>query len=251
MTLKRCALISAFALASSLSGQTTSADRIRRVADSTFARRLDSLGSAADRRIHAMYDSTLARNNAALATQSAALSVVVSTLSALFTLGGIVAAVLIYRQSQDYKQRVSDALRAFDTTANAKVLEYRVLIDAFIAEKNAEMQRLNAAAAVELERLKKHSEAASIDQQERVKINEKMERLRKEMMARRPINPWPQTHDVRIGAKLPLSGTATAEVRAALACPECKTTFPDPRDPSQPALFVVCPRCGATFTPFV
>jgi hypothetical protein len=66
--------------------------------------------------------------------------IAVAVLSILFTGGGILGAFVIYRQGQDYKKSMDDAITQIKTRSEVELERYTTVIDEYMVIKNAELE---------------------------------------------------------------------------------------------------------------
>lgn len=95
------------------------------------------------------------------------LSVLVTALGVLFAIGAIVVAVLLFKQSREHRQMLTEAVE-----------EFRSTLKAFIAEKDAQFAVLAARAKTDVESAKQLLEEttgqARIQQEERIRRAEEL-----------------------------------------------------------------------------
>ncbi|MDP4229503.1 MAG: hypothetical protein Q8916_03760 [Bacteroidota bacterium] len=99
----------------------------------TIGARLNSLDTsvAALRQkiqVQDLYISLVERTNQQLSHGMTFAAAFIAALGALFTIGSIIAGVMLFRQSRDFQRRINDAIE-----------DYRQIVDGFIEEKKVEL----------------------------------------------------------------------------------------------------------------
>jgi hypothetical protein len=216
--------------------------RARVVADSVRQAARDSQWVRSER----AYREILEKTNAQLSLWGNPYGIMVAALGVLFTIGAIVVGVLIFRQGSDYRNLIRQS-----------ITEYQNIINAFIEEKNQQIEILKQSVSDHIDRLTTETDKAEGERKKQIEgeITE-LRRLQKELKSvEAPKHVWPTLTPEpwsakslafgSLGGPMPSASTLSAIGRALMGthtCSNCKTTYQRPSGLS--GLVSRCPGCG-------
>lgn len=216
-------------------------------------RTIDSLRVAREadlaRADHA-YREILEKTNSQLSLWTNPYGIMIGALGVLFTVGAIVVGVLIFRQGQDYRRLITDAIG-----------EYQRILNTFIEEKNKQIEILKTTVGEKIEALSQELKAADDAQAKEIESQiQQLEQLRKDLKPQElpkalryftppiDISNVNRYHGLGLGGAYPSTSTLTALGRLYLGkehtCSKCGTVFKAPASGLLGPTTVTCPNCG-------
>ncbi len=203
------------------------------------------------------YREILEKTNAQLSLWGNPYAIMVAALGVLFTIGAIAVGFIIFRQGSDYRNLIRES-----------ITEYQRIINAFIEEKNHQIEVLKQSVSDHIDRLTKENEKAEGERKKQIEgeIGE-LRRLQKELKELKPVEApkpvWPTLTPapfsaaakanlgfVSLSGPTPSTSTLTALGRIFIrdetqhTCSKCGTTYQRPAARGLLDMVRRCPNCG-------
>ena len=141
------------------------------------------------------YNTILEKTNEQLGLWYNPYSLMISILTALLTAGAIIAAVILYMQSQDYKNQRKEVFQQMKTQQDEFLNEYRTKHDAFWQD----LQKTNQKRSDELKKkMNAYEEAIKKSGEEATEKQNELEKLKKELDS--SYQKWNKSKDFLEGA---------------------------------------------------
>jgi len=183
------------------------------------------------------YREILEKTNAQLGLWTNPYGVMIGALGVLFTVGAIVAGFVIFRQGRDYRDLIAES-----------IAEYQKILNAFIEDKNQQIEVWKADAARQVAELRKGLDDATGKQKQ--EIAAKITELEKLQAALKPQDVPRSTRYVKVSDILGnISPSTFASIRRAVLsttqhkCSRCGTSYDVPVQGLIASRDVTCPQC--------